>query len=75
MAELPPLLTQIENQYDFDRLTPLFRQHQSNLDKFQSKTQPPALKKELTIRTNSQLQAQEKDQKRIFSETAYAYQT
>jgi hypothetical protein len=56
LAELPPLLTQIENQYDFDRLTPLFRQHQSNLDKFQSKTQPPALKKELTIRTNSHFQ-------------------
>ena len=27
LSKLPPVLTKIEHQYDFDRLTPLFREH------------------------------------------------
>lgn len=37
LENLPPILTEIENKYDHDALTPLFRKHQENLKYFESK--------------------------------------
>ena len=36
MAKLNPILTQIENKYDFDRTTPLFKHHKDNMKYFES---------------------------------------
>ena len=49
LAQLPPVLTKIEHQYDLDRLTPLFREHQQNMKLFepQSATHKPKTMREL----------------------------
>lgn len=37
LETLPPLLTKIENKYDNDKLTPLFKLHKQNLSFFENK--------------------------------------